>query len=176
MKYKILIVDDDPSIHEVVECALIEDAHMTGINIESIRNELFGLEEKEVKDDSIDYIFESAYQGEEAIKKIDEANESGEPYNLAIVDSRMPPGIDGPTTIERIFEKYDNIDVLFSTAYSDVAWQDLRKRVKYKGNFAFIKKPFDIYIFRQFVFMFAYKRKIINQMGGKLISSKDITP
>lgn len=173
MKYKILIVDDDPSIHEVVECALIEDSHMTGINIESIRNELFDVKEERVGDDSIDYILESAYQGEEAITKIDEANERGEPYSLAIIDSRMPPGIDGPTTIERIFNKYDNIDILFSTAYSDVAWQDLRKRVKYKGNFAFIKKPFDIYIFRQFVFMFAYKRKIINQFDGKITFTQE---
>lgn len=173
MEYRILIVDDDPSIHEVVECALIEDAHMTGINMESIRNELFDIEAPQPSDDSINYIFESAFQGEEAIKKIDEASNNGTPYSLAIVDSRMPPGIDGPTAIERIFEKYDNIDILFCTAFSDISWQDLRSRIRYKGNFAFIKKPFDIYIFRQFVFMFAYKRKILNKVGGKYPISND---
>lgn len=168
LDYKILIVDDDPSIHEVVECALIEDSHMTGINLESIRTELFELEETIVEDDSINYIFDHAYQGEEALIKIDDAHDKGNPYSLAIVDSRMPPGIDGPTAIEKVFDKYDNIDILFCTAYSDISWQELKGRVKYKGNFAFIKKPFDIYIFRQFVFMFAYKRKLLSKMGSHI--------
>lgn len=168
LNYRILIVDDDPSIHEVIECALIEDLNMTDIKMENVKNELFDLKESEEDDNSINYILESAFQGEEALEKLDEASKNGTPYSLAIVDSRMPPGIDGATTIERIFNKYDNIDVIFSTAYSDVPWQDVRKKVKYKGNFVFIKKPFDIYIFRQFVFLFAYKRKFLKEFGGKI--------
>lgn len=168
LEYRILIVDDDPSIHDVVECALMEDFYSENDCIENARDELFDVKEASKNLQTINYKFDSAFQGEEAIKMIDCAVDEGLPYSLAIIDSRMPPGIDGPTTIERIFNKYSDIDIILCTAFSDMHWQDIKRKVKYKDRFVYLKKPFDIYVFRQFVSLFAFKKRKIDMLDKEM--------
>lgn len=155
MDYKILIADDDTSIHEAIESALHEDSYKGSNEIVSLKEDLFDFSVETPHSDSINYIFEHVFQAEEAIAKVDSASGVGVPFSLIIMDSRMPPGIDGPSAIERIFDKYRNVDIILLTAYSDLDWEDIQSRIKYKDQFIYLKKPFDINVLRQIVSMFA---------------------
>jgi len=45
--------------------------------------------------------------------------EDGDPFALAFVDVRMPPGWDGIETVARIWQEYPDLQVVICTAYSD---------------------------------------------------------
>ena len=47
---------------------------------------------------------DSAYQGQEAFELVKKAVQEGDPYVLAFVDVRMPPGWDGIETLEHIWQ------------------------------------------------------------------------
>jgi len=49
------------------------------------------------------YILDSAFQGAEALERVQNAVDEGMPYALAFVDIRMPPGWNGVETIKRIW-------------------------------------------------------------------------
>ena len=103
-KEKILIVDDDPDIVESLQDRL----------------EYYG------------YDVSAAYDGEEALKKIDD-----NPPDLVLLDIRMP-GIDGMEVLQRITQKYPGMLVVMLTAYGtiDVAVESMKK-----GAHDFVVKP-----------------------------------
>jgi signal transduction histidine kinase/DNA-binding response OmpR family regulator len=59
------------------------------------------------------------------------------------MDVRMPPGIDGIETIERIWKKHPNIEMVICTAYSDYSWDQMLQKLGFTDHLLFIKKPFD---------------------------------
>jgi CheY-like chemotaxis protein len=63
--------------------------------------------------------FADATQGEQAVEVARAAHESGKPFDLAIVDMRMPPGIDGLETAARLRALQPGIAIVFCTAFSD---------------------------------------------------------
>ena len=64
----------------------------------------------------------SAQQGLEGIEMARKALKEDNPYSVAFVDYRMPPGINGLETIQRIFDIDDYIQIVLTTAYSDLDW------------------------------------------------------
>ena len=68
---------------------------------------------------------ESAYQGVEGVQLLRQALEKGEPYAMAFVDMRMPPGIDGIETIIKLWELDSDLQVVICTAHSDCRWNEL---------------------------------------------------
>ena len=72
-----------------------------------------------------------------------EAAANGEPYLLAFVDVRMPPGIDGIQTIKRIWERVPGMPCVICTAFSDYNWEDISIHLGGSGNLYILKKPFD---------------------------------
>lgn len=136
---RILLVDDTPSIHEdfrkilavrqPLDDGLAED--------EAI---LFG---EAVQAPPIPFQIDSAYQGQEALLMVAGACERNEPYALAVVDMRMPPGWDGVETVERLWQVDDELRVVICTAYSDISWQELAQRLIFRNRLAVLNKPFD---------------------------------
>ena len=51
-----------------------------------------------------DFSLDSAYQGQEGLAKIKKARDEGNPYAMAFVDVRMPPGWDGIETTAHLWE------------------------------------------------------------------------
>lgn len=122
-----------------------------------LEDELFGdLEELEIEEENqaislfnVQYNIDSAYQGMEAIKMVDTAAQEGNIYSLIFMDVRMPPGIDGIRTIQKIWDKYPDIEVIICTAYSDYSWDDIMKKFGQTDHLLFIKKPFDAIVVKQ---------------------------
>jgi two-component system sensor histidine kinase/response regulator len=145
-KRRILIVDDNLDIHEDFKKILL--AHPDGKDAEtrSLEKTLFGRE-----NDSGDrasapfphYSIDDAYQGEEAIDMVDAAEHRNDPYAMVFMDIRMPPGIDGLETIERIWRRHPYLEIVICTAYSDYSWEQILRRLGPSDRLLFIKKPFD---------------------------------
>ena len=147
----ILLVDDNESIHHDITSILSRREDTDG-ELKNMEAELFGessspAQEKEVE--RIEYDFEHAYEGAEAIQKVEEAEEVGNPFSMIFMDVRMPPGIDGVQAIQKIWAKYPFIEMVLCTAYSDYSWDQIIESLGSTDKLLFIKKPFDATALKQ---------------------------
>lgn len=142
--YRILVIDDNPSIHHDFIKILNEGVSS---EIDYLGAELFG--KKEEKIPLPHFEIEVASQGQEGLVKVQKALEEGNPYSLAFVDIRMPPGWDGVETIKHIWELDKNIQIVICTAYSDYSWEETVNNLGMTDNLLILKKPFDTISVRQ---------------------------
>ncbi|MEZ6076636.1 MAG: diguanylate cyclase [Pirellulaceae bacterium] len=81
-------------------------------------------------------------QGKEAIELAAREWELGQACEVAFVDMRMPPGIDGLETIERLWQVDPQLQVVMCTAFSDYSWSEVIQRLGLRDNLLLLKKPF----------------------------------
>ena len=106
--HRLLIVDDTRSIQEDFRKILGNTRRDTDFT--STENFLFGTEQV----DAPEFALTMASQGEEAIAFTETAMAAGEPYALAFVDIRMPPGLDGVETARRLWEIDPDLSIVIS--------------------------------------------------------------
>jgi CheY-like chemotaxis protein len=136
---RILIVDDNPSIHRDFELVLLQSGSSAELDAEE--RQLYGeAEQRAVLTPA--YQVDHALSGMEGVSKVVTALDEQRPYQMAFVDIRMP-GIDGVETIQRIWKEDPKIQVVICTAYSDYSWEDLIRRLGRTDNLLVLKKPFD---------------------------------
>jgi CheY-like chemotaxis protein len=89
--------------------------------------------------------FELAFanQGQAGRDQVAAACRGGEPFALAFVDMRMPPGWDGLTTIGKLWEIDPLLHVVICTAHSDRGWDEIAAALIARDRWAVLKKPFD---------------------------------
>jgi CheY-like chemotaxis protein len=138
---RILIIDDNPSIHDDFRKILGPADAKLAQELDADEAELFG----ERSDSTRPWSFQidSAFQGQEGLDKVREAFAKGEPYAVAFVDVRMPPGWDGIETIARIWKEFPDLQIVICTAYSDYSWDEIAKTVGSTDQMLVLKKPFD---------------------------------
>src|SRR5437868_5145241 len=90
---RILLVDDMPAIHEDFRKILMPQAPAGHEELDAVEAALFGDDDKTLP--QISFEFDSAYQGQEGLEKLQAALAEQRPYAMAFVDMRMPPGWDG---------------------------------------------------------------------------------
>jgi diguanylate cyclase (GGDEF)-like protein len=155
---RLLVIDDNKDIHEDFKKVLSPKSE----NLNELKQMLFG----NIGDEKIDlptYEIDTAMQGEEGILKIRKAQEDKKPYFAAFVDIRMPPGLDGIETIEKIWEIDDDVQTVICTAYSDYTWQDMIKKLGISDRLLILKKPFDSIEVRQLASSLSEKWQLIQQ-------------
>ena len=94
---------------------------------------------------------EFASQGAEGYEKVKQSLADGNPFSLAFVDIRMPPGWDGVETTKRIWELDPEIQVVICSAFSDFSWHEMACELKHSDRFLVLKKPFESIEVRQLV-------------------------
>jgi predicted signal transduction protein with EAL and GGDEF domain len=77
------------------------------------------------------------------------ARAGGQPYALAFVDVRMPPGLDGIRTTARLLEEDPDVSVVVCSAYSDHSWEEMTAAFGRTDRVLILKKPFDTVEVRQ---------------------------
>ena len=122
---RILIVDDNAAIHE--DFRKILGGNRNSENLDSVATALFGSAQSAETEER--YEIDSALQGEEGAAKVVQALKANQPYALAFVDMRMPPGWDGVETIRRLWNEDPAVQVVIHTAYSDYSWSDIVKQL-----------------------------------------------
>lgn len=167
---KILIADDNRDIHEDIKYILASSASAMAEYQETklLKDELFGEDSESVKNDvvvDIKYRIEDAYQGEEAVRMVGAAKNSGDPYSVIFMDVRMPPGIDGIQAIEQIWKIDPDVEVVICTAYSDYSWDQIISKLGQNDNLLFIRKPFDSVSLKQITLAMATKWSLKRQIA-----------
>ncbi len=136
---RILLVDDNPAIHEDFRKILIGPS-ARAVALEAVESILF---DAPVSAATTEFSLDSAHQGREALDKVTAALRAGRPYAMAFVDVRMPPGWDGVDTIARLWEVDPALQVVVCTAYSDYSWEKMTAKLGINDNLVILKKPFD---------------------------------
>ena len=141
---KILIIDDNKDIHDDFR-KVFGTVTKTSSAIDMFESDLFGTTKHsaDARNPLQTATLESAYQGEDGARKAIEAAKSGDPYLMAFVDVRMPPGIDGVQTIQLIWKEFPDLPCVICTAFSDYDWEEIGNRLGGSGNLFILKKPFD---------------------------------
>ncbi|HSS30116.1 MAG TPA: diguanylate cyclase, partial [Nitrospiraceae bacterium] len=84
-----------------------------------------------------------ANQGQAALALVQLARDAGQPYAVAFVDMRMPPGWDGLETIEHLWNADAGLQVVICTAYSDQPWDQITQRIGQNDKLLILQKPFN---------------------------------
>ncbi|MBV4477113.1 GGDEF/EAL domain-containing response regulator [Pseudomonas botevensis] len=142
---RVLIVDDTASIHDDFKKILCP-ATTEDNGLDATESLLFGTPSA---NRAVHFELDSAFQGQEALAKLEAALAAENPYAMAFIDMRMPPGWDGLETIERLWQVDPKLQVALCTAYSDYSWEDIDGRLELNDRLLILKKPFDAIEIRQ---------------------------
>jgi two-component system, sensor histidine kinase and response regulator len=142
---RILLIDDNPSIHEDFTKILAPEIQDTAALTDMRAAFLGGGEPAKEAETSNELRFElhSAHQGEDGYDMLCKACDDGNPYAMAFVDMRMPPGWDGVKTISKLWERDPDLQVVICTAFSDYTWDETIEILGTSDRLLILKKPFD---------------------------------
>lgn len=163
---RILVVDDNPAIHEDIR-KLFMAAKDTS-DLDALTEQMFGGDAPSSSaagaPDEIRVEIDSVYQGKEGLIAVETAIKEGHPYEMAIVDMRMPPGWDGLETIERMWQADPELQALICTAHSDHPWKQIIARLQKWDSLLILKKPFDSIELVQIVYAMTTKWRHTRQL------------
>jgi two-component system NtrC family sensor kinase len=157
---RILVVDDNPAIHDDFRKVFQSTA---------ITREMGDLDALFFGDtaspasaySALEYKQSDAFQGEEALAMLQQASEEDEPFDMAFVDMRMPPGWDGLETIKKLWEHDPDLQIVVCTAFSDYSWSDFFAELGAQDGLLILKKPFDQAEVLQLACALTKKRRLI---------------
>ena len=137
---RILIADDDEHILECYREAFGEDDASDNLKtLDALDAELF--EPESTTELAPRFSVVSCNQGDDAIVLAEEAANDGHPFDVVILDVRMPPGMDGVEAGSRIRALDPDVEIIFVTGYSDVPREELERRVPPPARLHYFNKP-----------------------------------
>jgi diguanylate cyclase (GGDEF)-like protein len=160
---RVLVADDEVAVRDAYRQILLE-ADMSGETavFRNLRDRLFT---KPVADQAIkklssrNTIFVPVFceGAEAAVAAVREAVAADDPFAVAFLDMRMPPGPDGVWAAARIRELDPAIEIVLCTAYSDVDPAEMSSIVPPEEKLSYLQKPFHPHEIRQMTISLASK-------------------
>ena len=98
-------------------------------------------------------------QGDEALKVVIEAEAREEPFAVAFLDLKMPPGPDGLWTGEQIRKVDPYVNFVIVTGLLDVDPREIASRIPPEDKILYVQKPFHVQELRQFAAALGAKRQ-----------------
>lgn len=139
---RILVADDDPNSRRAFERLLAPET-MPEDSATPDLNAFFGESAQPVSAAANEYSLTFASQGQEAIDLCQSARESENPFAVAFVDKRMPPGIDGFETIRRLWAIDPHLQIVLCTADHDDLIREELNQLQATEQLLVLKKPFE---------------------------------
>ena len=137
---KVLVADDDEHVLDCYREAFGGAEPTTQMMaLDALAAELF--DENTDMEDQPKFDIVACNQGTQAIKAVEEAQEKGQPFDVIILDVRMPPGIDGVEAGSQIRKVDTDVEIVFVSGYSDVPFEELQRRVPPPMRLHFFPKP-----------------------------------
>ena len=137
---RVLIADDDEHILDAYREAFTEpDSTRKMRALDVLAAELF--EHKETDEQEAKFEIVACSQGDDAISLAKQAAKDGDPFDVVILDVRMPPGIDGVEAGSQIRKLDPDVEIVFVTGYSDVPLEELQRRVPPPMKLHYFSKP-----------------------------------
>ncbi|MHC4291098.1 MAG: ATP-binding protein [Planctomycetota bacterium] len=169
---RILLVDDEPRILEELE-KVLAPTQKGSAELSELENRLFSNSETKQKS-TIVYDVCCCRQGDEAVCKVQEAIEKEEPFAVAFIDIRMPPGPDGVSTAEQIRKLDPNIQIVMMTGYSDFDISEIANRIPPEDKLLYMQKPIHSQEIQQFALALTAKWQsdyLLHLQNQKLVES-----
>lgn len=142
-RHRLLIAEDDPAVTEDFMSAFGADGPEEGTDraiLEKMESGLFGSRPFEPRTGTFDLTL--CRQGQRAVAAHAEALDAGEPFDLALIDMRMPPGMNGFETAALLRGADTQIQIGIVTGYSDLDFRQIAKRIPTGAGLFFVRKPF----------------------------------
>src|ERR1700723_976302 len=145
---RVLVADDEAGVRDAYRQILSEaDMSSETAMFHNLRERLFS---KAVQDQLArgaspsDTTFTPVFceGAEAAVAAVREALAADDPFAVAFLDMRMPPGPDGVWAASRIQELDPAIEIVICTAYSDVDPRDIGAMVPPEEKLSYLQKPF----------------------------------
>ena len=134
------MADDDSQILRCYRRAFAQPPTAdAGDVFESLSDELFGQTAGRPHSPLFEIV--ECSQGEEAVDVAQQALRGESPFDVVILDVRMPPGINGVEAGEQIRRLDPGVPIVFVSGYSDVSVEDLERRVPPSSRLHFYGKP-----------------------------------
>ncbi len=161
---RVLVADDEPVILDLYRQILApsSQARETTAELEGLGEELFGGQAAKAR--SLTFEMTTCRQGDAAVEAARAACQEGRPFGVAFLDVRMPPGPDGVWTAEQLRRLDPGLQIVISTAFSDVDPLDIVRRVPPADKLLYIQKPFAPYEIRQLAHSLASKWLLETQL------------
>ena len=138
---RILVIDDNLDIHTDFR-KILRPMSNTHHDLEALfLGEAVADESPVIQIPEFDVV--AADQGLAGVEMLQAAQLAGDRFDLAFVDMRMPPGLDGVDTIERLWELDPGLPIVICTAYSDYSGVEIFERLGVSDRLQILKKPFD---------------------------------
>ncbi len=160
---RVLVADDDADIRAAYREILVE-ADMSGETavFRNLRERLFT---KSASDQVVrqlagrNTVFAPVFCGDAqaAVEAVREAIAADDPFAVAFLDMRMPPGPDGVWAAARIRELDPAIEIVMCTAFSDVDPAEIGGLVPPEEKLSYLQKPFHPHEIRQMTISLASK-------------------
>lgn len=145
---RILVVDDEQSVREAYSYILEGPADQRSQSLaRQLESELFGKDaqlpaEEADLSNGAHFAVTYAKQGMQGVSLVEDALALGNPYKVAFIDIRMPPGIDGKETARRIRAIDPDINIVIVTAYSDHSVSEIAAVAGPPHKIFYLQKPF----------------------------------
>jgi CheY-like chemotaxis protein len=137
---RVLIADDDEYILRAYREAFADSESTQEIRaLDALAAELF--EPTDSDDDEPHFDVVACSQGDDAIALAEQAANDGHPFDVIILDVRMPPGIDGVEAGYQIRKLDPDVEIVFVTGFSDVPLEELQRRVPPPMKLHYFNKP-----------------------------------
>lgn len=138
---RLLVLDDDPHVldHYRVIFNLPDERSQVMDEIDDLFD-LVGLESHQQKGVE-GYQITLLSQGIEGIQEVTRTLDTEDPYTHALIDMRMPPGINGFKTAQRLREVDPGLKIIFVTAYMDYSEEQLTEQLP--DGYKLLRKPFE---------------------------------
>jgi CheY-like chemotaxis protein len=171
---RILVVDDNPSIHEDFKKILAGKADEKAAALDALSDDFFGdapapttapapatatsATKSAPSGSAPKYEITTASQGQEALERVKEVAARRKPFAMAFVDVRMPPGWDGIRTIAELWKVDPDLQVVVCTAFSDYSYDEILAQLGRSDRLLILKKPFDAVEVQQMALALTAKR------------------
>ncbi|HEX9707131.1 MAG TPA: EAL domain-containing protein [Steroidobacteraceae bacterium] len=159
---RVLVVDDEAAIRDAYR-QIFSEPEQSGQNAarRTLGAKLFGGDKpkqpERLPSAALTFDVELCDGAEAAVAAVKQALDAKQPFAVAFLDMRMPPGPDGVWAAGRIRELDPAIEIAVCTAYSDVDPCDIGGRVPPEDKLSYLQKPFHPHEVRQMAIALASK-------------------
>ncbi len=171
---RILIVDDNEAIHDDFRKIFRRPGSEADMDIDAFAAELLGTELATNPDEQVNIRLETVSCGEDAIEIVEDSLDTGDSFDLAFVDMRMPGGWDGLETITRLWQVAPDLQIVICTAYSDRSWSEIFDRLGIRDNVLILKKPFEAIEVKQLAMSLCEKRQLQQEVTASMHRLEEI--
>jgi diguanylate cyclase len=160
---RVLIADDEAEVRDAYRQILSEsDMSSETAVFHNLRERLFsknapGQLAKTLSTSDTTFAPVFCEGAEAAVAAVRDALSMDDPFAVAFLDMRMPPGPDGVWAAARIRELDPAIEIVVCTAYSDVDPRDIGGMVPPEEKLSYLQKPFHPHEIRQMTISLASK-------------------